>query len=809
MPLAIIFLAGFISLIFEITWAKIFALTFGSTVDANALVIAAFMLGFGLGALYLGRRTDSSQNPIRLLSLTLLGMGGGASLMLLLSLILTPFYKWAVRSLGQTTHILIFLLAFIFMLIPTFLAGGIFPIVARVYIKESDKIGRGLGRLYALNTLGGSLGAGLSGYLLIRIFGLRATQMLSIFILLFCGILLLFKGKRTLNESIAQKGEHIFPSGVKSEIYKSLPILAGLTGFIALGYEVLCLRALSIFLANATYTFTTILIIYLCGIFLGSHFFYKKIVGKNLINILLIIQLALLFYVLIITLFLNDLPQILFSFRDLMESGLLRIFLPPFILAFILVFPPTFLTGISFPLLCTLYTNIKKIGSGTGVIYFTNTVGGMLGSLITGFILLPLIGVIRGIIVFVLLNFALALYLIIISKEKRFLFLGLATTLIVLGLSISGFKRNLILPPSIFRTPTRSDRILYYKETKDGTVVVSEDEFTKIRACYINNSAVIGTAYDAIKVVRMLGHLPFLFNPDAQEVLVIGFGVGVTTSAILQHNIRAIDCVEICPGVREAARYFTNFNNYSFNNPKVRFIPADGRNFLLLTDKKYDIISCDPTHPGLGSGNLYTKEYFLLCKNHLNDKGVLSQYLPLHRLSLYEFKSLIKTFVEVFPHTTIWLGHSHGILIGSNKRPLIDFKVLESIPDILLEDPYLLSVSLILDSEMSKEFSVDGTVNIDDRPFLEFFTPASLSQRNWEDNIKALLAHRIEPERVINNIANLDKLREYLAGQRYFIEGLIHQNRGERGNMIEEFKKALRVNPQNEEIKLFLKMESR
>ena len=123
--------------------------------------------------------------------------------------------------------------------------------------------------------------------------------------------------------------------------------------------------------------------------------------------------------------------------------------------------------------------------------------------------------------------------------------------------------------------------------------------------------------------------------------MIIGFGIGVTTSAVAQHPLENIDCVEICPGVKEAAPLFEKFNQKVWQNPKVNFIAGDGRNYLLLTKKKYDIISCDPVHPGLGSGSLYSKEYFELCKNLVKPGGVISQYLPLHKLTLDDLKNAL------------------------------------------------------------------------------------------------------------------------------------------------------------------------
>jgi len=801
----------------EIIWARILSLVFGSTIDANTVIISAFMLGLGLGGIYLGKRADSVKDPVGLLTLIQFGTGLGSLIILLIFPLLPRIYSFIVKILGGGSSILIFILSFVLMLIPTFLMGGTLPLISKIYIKERQKIAIGFSQLYALNTLGGVIGAGIVGYFLIRAIGIRSSQLLAILINLGCGFFLLgrripLRLKTNLVKDSINSGD--FRNNPDSNYFLSYnrfyPLIAGLIGFVSLGYEIFWIRTLSIFLANASYTFTTILIIYLLGIVSGSFFFYKRLSKLNQIKLLFVAQIATGCYVLITAFFLNNLPGLLFPIRSILEKPFYRIFLTPGLLSFLIVFIPTFLMGITFPLLCTIWTkNLDILGNGIGRIYFANTVGSVTGSLGVGFLLLPLFGVVRGIILFALLNLIIGVLIVKVEKQKKNLKFGYLLSGIMVILSIFGMKNNLILPPSIYRSPERADRVLYYKETKDGTVIVNEDRNTGVKTCYVNNSAVIGSTYDAIKVVKMMGHLPFLFNPKAKDVLVIGFGVGVTTSAIARHNVREIDCVEICPGVREASKYFSNINDFIFNNPKVKFIPGDGRNFLQLTDKKYDIISCDPTHPSLGSGNLYTKEYFLLCKGHLKENGVVCQYLPLHRLSIIEFKSLVKTFASVFSYTTIWLGYSHGILIGTENFKKIDFPSLKVLPDDLLKDPYWLAVSLILDREKSIQFSQEAEINTDDRPLVEFFTPVSLRRENWELIIRSLLALRIEPEKAIENIENLEKLKRYVAGQEFFISGLIYQNRSQKEKMIEEFEKALKVNPENLEIKLILENELR
>jgi len=811
--LILFFFSGFSALIYEVVWAKLLTLTFGSTTIANAMIITLFMFGLGTGGLYFGKFVDKTKNPIRLFSFLQFGTGLFSFLILLL-LPKSPFlYKTVINTLNinQSGSIfIIFICALIFMFIPTFFMGGTLPVVTYICVQEPDKLEKGVGILYGINTLGGVIGALFAGFFLIRNIGLNFTQLIAIIVNILIGISVLIFTNKVFAEKISSGS--IQNSGVKKRIItegqvliKYIPIIAGLTGFAGLACEIFWIRALSIFLTNSTYTFTVIIAIFLAGTFIGSIIFTKISKKDNRYGILAIAQIAIGLYVVIGCLFLNQLPSVLFALQHILEIPIFRLVLPSAILSTFVVFFPTICMGISFPLICAIYSkNIKFLGNKIGRVYFTNTLGSAFGALLAGVFLLSLLGVIRGLILVALINLIIGILFTVFTEKKLLNFVLVICTIII---SFFAFQKKYILPPSIYRTPTRADRILYYKETRDGTVIVSEDRITGIRSCYVNNNAVIGTTYDAIKVVKMLGSIPFIFNPEAKDVLVIGFGVGITTSVIARYNVRQIDCVELCPGLREAAKYFTNFNNYIFNNHKVEFVSNDGRNFLLLSNKKYDIISCDPTHPILGSGNLYTKEYFLLCKNHIKEQGVVCQYLPFHKLNPDEFKSLIKTFTSVFPYTSIWLGYSHGILLGTNYAQILNFESLKNLKDDMLNDPYLVSVSYLLDNNIILNFVDRASTNTDDRPILEFFTPLSLRKENWELNIQSVFKLRADINQVIKEIDDYEKLQRYLQGQRYFINGLISQNRGNQHAMIEDFKKALEINPENQEIRLFLRSQ--
>ena len=807
--LIIFFFSGIAGLIYEVAWARLMSLAFGSTTVANTLVITAFMLGLGLGGLYLGNYVDRKEFHHRIFSCLQLGIGFSSFLLLFFLPQLPRFSKAILNNihLNQPGYsILIFIITFIILFIPTFFMGGTFPVMTKLYVRDEDKIKNGIGLLYGLNTLGGVIGALSAGFFLIRNLGLSLTQSIAIFINFAIGIFMFRSHPKISTENRDSKSvlQDFKQAGIE-KLKRYLPIIAGLTGFASLACEIFWIRALSIFLTNSTYTFTIILIVFLSGIFIGSIIFAKLSKKSNLINIFATVQILTGLYIITGCLFLNKLPGLLFGIQNILEIPFFRMFLPALILSVVVVFIPTIFMGISFPLVCSLYSQeIKHLGNKLGNVYFTNTLGSALGSLLAGIFFIDYLGVIRGLIAVGLINLVIGFFFTLYLKNRS---LNIIIFVCAIIISFYSIQNKFILPPSIYHSPTRQDRVLYYKETRDGTIIVSEDRLTGIRSCYVNNSAVIGTTYDAIKVVKMLGNLPFIFNPGAKDILVIGFGVGITTSSIARYNIKKIDCVEICPGLREAAKYFTNFNNYIFKNPVMNFIPNDGRNFLLLSNKRYDIISCDPTHPILGSGNLYTKEYFMLCKDHLSENGVVCQYLPFHKLSPEEFRSLIKTFAIVFPHTSIWLGYSHGVLIGTNAPQTIKFESLKNLKDEMLNDPYLLAVSYLLDTEAINNFSTEAKINTDNHPVIEFFTPLSLKNENWEQNINALLKNRVDVKKIIEGIDDLEKLNRYLQGQNYFIEGLIYQNRRDRKSLIQAFRKALEINPENNEIKLFLQSQ--
>jgi len=806
------FLSGISILVYEIIWVRQLALIFGNTIMATTIVIAIFMAGLGFGSLYFGRKVDKTLQPLGLFSILQFSIAVFALAAFIVFQRLPNLQRTLYQALPTNVFslIVIIFITSLFMIVPTLFMGGTLPILSKALVQNKRRIGRSIGFIYGFNTMGSILGALITGFFLIATLGQRASILFAVLINIMLGLGTRNKPGSPYAAIEEGKGNDV------GNVHSSLIVVAGLVGFCGLAYEILWARSLHIFLANSTYTFTSILVIFLSGITIGSLFFARYLAArKRLVIILAACQIIIGMYAIIIARSLNDLPSLLYSIRGVLQIPVLRLIVPALLLSFVMAFVPTLCMGVSFPLVCKLFApTLRNLGKNIGKVFVINTAGSIAGSLVAGFLLIPLLGVVKSIIFIAFINLIVGLFLVAKFtklKKPHIMIINICVLLIALVLTWNAFQNYMILPPSVFRTKMRADKILLYKETSQGTVIVNEDRHTSIRACYINNSAVCGTTYDALKVVKLLGHLPFFINPDAESVLIIGFGIGITSSAVAAHDVTKIDCVEICSGVKTAASFFSHFNNDVVKDPRIKFINDDGRHYILLAQDKYDVISCDPTHPTLGCNNLYTREYFENCKRLLKPDGVICQYLPLHKVSLFEFKTLIRTFTEIFPHTTIWLAQSHGILVGSDKNIKLDFLEFSSrilaLNDAILQDPYLIATSFILDADAIHDFVKNAHINTDDLPYLEFFTPKSVRRENWHVNLIALLDKRSNLGSIFFNIDDPEKMERYLKGQSLFYSSLVYKNMGDLRKSIRALEQAAIFNPENMEILTILKSE--
>ena len=561
---------------------------------------------------------------------------------------------------------------------------------------------------------------------------------------------------------------------------------------------------------------------FLFGIALGS-FIFAWIADrlKSLVNLLGLVQIGIgLAAVALIPAF-GGLYDISSTLQSMFGGG--RFW--AFVACVIVMSVPTLLMGISFPLVARIYTvNADKLGRSIGNVYALNTVGAILGAFCAGFIFIPLIGIRPGIVLMAALNLIVGCVLIFRNKNRSRFFNGAAVggTILTAGIAIVIIftaNKPLFLKSAIFRTQRPGDTIIDYKEEVDATVTTLKDDEDVYRLYVDTNQAADASRWDSPSH-RVIAHLPLLLHPNPKRALVVGFGMGVTSYSITQHGVR-VDAVEISKGVIDAARaHFSHVNHDVLDNSLFSHFINDGRNYILMTRQKYDMISTGIIHPlvSAGSSNIYTADFYRLCRRILSDDGIMCQWVPLHRVPEEHYKTIVRTFVQVFPHTTLWYKYTPDfvILIGT-PRPLRinyeDFLARAQIPSIregLAHDD--LDGMSLLDSFMMGEKRVleyvgDGPIHTDNRPHLEFFRAQDLTNTT-PVNVAGMTKHRERVTAYLDNYGRTIDAKKEIRGQirQYFdateklIQGQIEYAKGDYDRAVGLLNQAVAINPDDETI---------
>ncbi|GAB1403182.1 hypothetical protein MASR1M74_03600 [Lentimicrobium sp.] len=274
-------------------------------------------------------------------------------------------------------------------------------------------------------------------------------------------------------------------------------------------------------------------------------------------------------------------------------------------------------------------------------------------------------------------------------------------------------------------------------------------------------------------------------------------------------EISQIDCIELVKGLGDAAHYYSGLNADIQHDPRVNMIGGDGRQFLLTTGNKYHLISSDPTHPVLGSGSLYTRDYFELCKQHLLPGGMVSQYLPLHKLRLQDFLGIIKTFHSVFPNATVWLGMNHAVLLSA--APYIDFGQWSARVASLQRDPYFygnpysLAANLLFDGSSIAAFDPRIPINTDDRSYTEFFNMSAFDENNLANNLNYVNQHRADVSAVFRNVPDSMMMQRFVNRNRLLTDAISANISGNSALFRQKLIEAIKANPENEELPFLLK----
>jgi spermidine synthase len=281
------------------------------------------------------------------------------------------------------------------------------------------------------------------------------------------------------------------------------------------------------------------------------------------------------------------------------------------------------------------------------------------------------------------------------------------------------------------------DQLLFYRDGPSATVSVTQlGDQISLR---VNGKTDASTNPVDMPTQLNLAHLPLLLHPDPRAVLVIGLGSGITAGAAARHPLERLDVVEIEPAVVEASRFFTRYNADVFKDPRLRLTIADGRNYLLTTKQRYDVIISEPSNPWIGGiASLFSVEYFELARSRLQPGGIMVQWLQAYSFSPPDFQMVVKTFGSVFPATSLWHStRGDYLLLGRMKPAPIDLALLkaryEANPavrrDLALAEvsdwPGVLGFFMLGETDAGR-YAAGAEVNTDDRLPLEFSAPRAL-----------------------------------------------------------------------------------
>jgi spermidine synthase len=744
------FFSGISSLIYQVLWLRLLALVFGVTIWAAATVLASFMAGLALGSFTAGRLVDRTRSPLVWFGLAeiLVGLSALATQPAFQGLerLYATIYPSLPQALGPLT-VLRFLLSFAILLVPTTIMGATLPIVVKSSLLRSEGLGARVSLLYATNTAGAVVGTLLAGFYLIGSIGITTSFQLAATINIAVGSLALIvsfaRARRPAGALIAVDSTHqggmqeASPDPAISARARRLVLLVFiLSGACSLALEVIWFRVLVLQHQATTYAFTTILATVLFGIAAGSYL-VAPLMRRQLswLGVLAALELAIGVATL---LSLSALTRT----RDVLTSigWLLRPMLPDEVEGVVVasalsILPVTLLMGIAFPIGLRLWStdgtgDSKQIGQRIGLFYSLNVLGAIVGSLVAGFLLLPWLGSRLSLAAVASLSLLSGLLLLtVLSPSRRVVALGAAGVLAFLTAA-------LILPDPFSVTlgsRYRGDRLLWHEEGLQGTVSVHRRP-NGSHGLFIDGLAQAYDTPDNVLVHRMIGNLPMMLHPDPQDTLVIGLGGGTTAGAVSQHTGTSVDVVELSESAAHGTEWFRHVNYDVLRQPNVHLRIDDGRNFLLLTPKRYDVITADVIKPfNSGAGNLYAAEYFRLAHNALKDDGLMLQWV--NRESPTQQKLITRTFLSVFPQTTRWQvrqqqGEPEQLLVGA-KRPLqLSRAALESkwqnpttremLLSLGLPDTASLLAMYAAGPEELAQFVGVGPVLTDDRPVVEY-----------------------------------------------------------------------------------------
>ena len=818
--LLLFFGSGCSALIYEIVWFQLLQFIIGSSSISLGVLLGIYMGGMCLGSIALPKIVSARRHPLRVYALLELGIG----IIGVAVLYAVPYIDRLYTSYAVLGHLDIFLRAVIcavFLLPPTLLMGATLPAIAR-WVETTPKGVSWLGFFYAGNIIGAMFGCLLAGFYLLRVHDMIIATYVAMAInvaVALTGLILSVpvhytKPAEEPTEALAVRAPGLW----------AIYVAIAMSGLSALGAEVVWTRLLSLMLGGTVYAFSIILAMFLVGLGIGSslgsvisRYTSRPRLALGFCQLLLTGAIAWTAYMLSSSLPYWPIdPSLSASPWYNLQLDLLRCLWA--------VFPAACLWGASFPIaIASVVSPGQDPGRVVGGVYAANTVGAVIGSVGFSMIVIPLLGTQQSQQILIGLAAAAAVVVLgpvfwpfatkgwfaykVKNTAARFagaIVLAVSIVLVVLLIrGVVGIPWGLIaygrfLPTVAYRlvpglteeenvtggSGTPDTYCIYLAEGRDASIAVTK---MKSGTRNFHGAGKIQASSEPLdmRLQRMLGHISALLHNKPESVLVVACGAGVTAGTFVIHpDVKRIVICDIEPLVpKYVAPMFANENYDVVNDPRTELVFDDGRHYIHTTDEKFDIITSDPIDPWVkGCAALNTREYYKMCKEHLNPGGVMSLWIPFYESNSETVKSLISTFFKVFPYGIIWSNDSDGsgydaVLFGTVEPTAIDVDKLQQRLDRedharvaeSLRDVGFYSVAGLLATYAGQASDLglwmqDAQINTDRNLRLQYLAGMRLnSYEEWEILYEILQYYRFPDNLFCGSVETLDELKRLLS----------------------------------------------
>ncbi|MEQ1685807.1 MAG: fused MFS/spermidine synthase [Burkholderiaceae bacterium] len=758
--------SGFAGLGYQIVWTHQSALWLGHESVAVLAVVTAFFSGLGIGALVLGHRIDRSGHPARWYAACEAMI---AAWSLALALLLAPISAWMVALIGAQPepwwHWTVAFVGTFFVLLPATAAmGATLPAMERLVAQVNVGV-RNIAALYAANTLGATLGVLATAFWLVPAFGLVRTAVVCAALNLICALTALV---------LPTQARSAPPSAASPLGTGPLWLLAA-TGLLGIAYEVVVVRVLSQIAEDTVYTFAMLLAVYLLGSAIGAAAYrrWQSLVGDAgvLQSRLLCLQAAACLFGTLTLWGAGPLQRLV---HEALGAGMASAIAAEAAIALAAFGLPTLMMGALFS---HLGTRARESGYSLGRAFGFNTLGAAAAPPLCGMLVVPMLGPKSALVIIALGYLVLAWRTA--ARRPLFWITALAT------MFLAGWAPSLAIvdvPPG--------GRLLSYRDGAMAAVSVVEDA-GGVATLRINNRQQEGSSNTLFTDARQ-ALLPLLLHPAPRRALFLGLGTGTTAASAAEDPTVQVDAVELLPEVIEASVHFAGPFRRDGIEPKLHVTAADARRFVKAPGHFYDVVVSDNFHPArTGSGSLYTVEHFEAVRDRLTAQGVFCQWLPLHQLDLDTLRSIVRSFVAVYP------GGWAMLATNSLETPVIglvarrDAAVMRwddlrqrlahpTTPQRLTEfgiaDEFALLGGFIAGPSALGRFAGAAPLNTDDRPVVAYqaprvtYAPASLPR----DRLLSLLQQvQLEPGELVDagpDTSSPQRLLAYWRARTHFVE---------------------------------------